>query len=111
MEKDAIIIQFYETDDGHVPFVEWMNALDLSVLTRVEARLARIRDGNLGNTRSLPGGLHEIRFSFGAGYRIYFAWEGKTIIIFFCAGGKQSQQRDIRRAQRYYEQYMEHRNG
>ena len=40
----------------------------------------------------------EMRIDYGPGYRVYYVHQGPVIVILLCAGDKQSQARDIRRA-------------
>jgi putative addiction module killer protein len=74
---------------------------------RVDARLGRIRGGNLGDYKDLGGGLFELRLDFGPGYRIYFTREGRAVIVLLAAGEKQGQERDIRRARDYLHDWKE----
>jgi putative addiction module killer protein len=42
---------------------------------------------------------------FGAGYRIYFALEGRTILLLLLGGDKRTQDKDIKLAQQYWNDY------
>jgi len=68
------------------------------------AKLAQIREGNLGDVKSLSGGVYEARLFYGPGYRLYFGWHGEALILLLCGGNKSSQQRDIKRAHDLWEQ-------
>jgi putative addiction module killer protein len=82
-------------------FATWLAALrDTKGKARILARLESVRLGNLGDSRSLGGGLHELRVFARPGYRVYFAPRGKIVIVLLCGGDKSSQQRDITRARR-----------
>lgn len=108
METKKITIQYFDTAEGHSPFEEWFNSLkNNETANRILARLARVRDGNLGDHRDLGGGIFEMRLFLGPGYRIYFAKKGDSIIILLFAGDKDSQKKDIAKARKLYEQYME----
>jgi putative addiction module killer protein len=79
-------------------FDEWLKALrDNRAKGRILTRLDSARLGNLGDCRSLGGGLQEMRVFTGPGYRIYFAIRGKALIVVLCGGDKSSQARDIAR--------------
>ena len=101
-------IQAYRTTSGREPFTEWYDSIrDERIENRIGRRLDRIRSGNFGDYRSVGAGVFELRFSFGAGYRIYFGEVDDTIILLLCAGDKSSQTRDIERAKRYWLEYKE----
>jgi len=53
--------------------------------------------GNLGDHKSIGGGLWEARVMFGPGYRIYYGKEGLSIILLLLGGDKSSQAGDIRK--------------
>lgn len=79
-------------------FAKWLGGLrDAKAKARVLARLESARLGNLGDTRTVGGGVREMRVHVGAGYRVYFAQRGGTVLL-LCGGDKSSQQRDIERA-------------
>ena len=102
------IIDFYQIPNGPEPFTRWFLSIrDISIRRRIQARLTSVRDGNLGDHRSVGGGVWELRLDFGAGYRIYFGQVDTTIILLLCGGDKSSQQRDIERAKNYWIEYKE----
>jgi putative addiction module killer protein len=101
-------VRLYSTPDGRVPFSEWFDALrNWRTQQRVDARLGRIREGNLGDHKDLGGGLHELRLDFGPGYRVYFAKQGARIVVLLAGGQKRGQERDIRRARVYLQDLRE----
>ena len=65
---------------------------------RVVALIRRMELGNLGDSKSLRGGLVEMRIDCGPGYRVYCVRRGAEIVILLCAGDKRTQQRVIKRA-------------
>lgn len=67
---------------------------------RILARLESVRLGNLGDSKSLGGGLHELRVHMGAGYRLYYAPQHKVVIVLLCGSDKSFQSRIIARARR-----------
>lgn len=97
----------YTTDEGHRPFRAWLDSLDLVTRARVQARLFRFELGNLGDHKSVGGGVWEARLQFGPGYRIYFAKDGTTILLLLTGGDKATQSKDIDRARRYWARYCE----
>ncbi|NVM75605.1 putative addiction module killer protein [Duganella sp. SG902] len=58
-------------------------------------RTARLESGLAGDHKSVRGGIQELRVDVGAGYRVYYAFVDRTIILLTCGGNKQSQDRDI----------------
>ena len=101
-------INFYQIPNGPEPFTRWFRSIrDTRVRQRIQARLTSVRAGNLGDHRSVGGGVWEQRLDFGAGYRIYFGQVDTTIVLLLCGGDKTSQQRDIERAKSYWTEYKE----
>ena len=101
-------IQIYRLPSGRRPFTEWLESIrDTSTQDRIQARVNRLRFGNLGNSKSVGSGVLELRLDFAAGYRIYFGQVGRTIVLLLCGGDKSSQARDIERAKTYWLEYKE----
>lgn len=95
------------TPDGRVPFREWLSDLrDVGAQARIRVRLNRVRLGNLGDAKSVGGGVSELRVDHGPGYRVYFARSGNTIVLLLCGGDKSTQQRDIGTAWAYWLDYQ-----
>jgi putative addiction module killer protein len=92
---------------GRSPFREWLDGLDLPVRARVQARIFRIESGNLGKTKALAGGVHELKLDFGPGYRVYFAVEGRRLVVLLIGGDKKTQNHDIRQAKEYWADWQE----
>lgn len=78
-----------------------------SVVTR---RLENIREGLLGDYKSIEDGIFEIRIHTEQGVRMYFTFEGNKVIVLLCGGDKRDQRKDIKRAKRYYADYKERKN-
>jgi len=96
----------FRAKDGAVPFETWLDDLnDKQVVARVLARLARVRQGNLGDCKSVGEGVSELRVDYGPGYRIYFGQRGHTIVVLLCGGDKRTQARDIRLAKQYWHEF------
>jgi len=80
---------------GASPFQAWFYSLDPQAATIVTVAIERIRDGNTSRVKTIGEGVAEIRIDRGPGYRIYFGWDGKTIVVLLGGGTKRRQQRDI----------------
>ena len=100
-------IQIYKTSSGKTPYLSWEAKLSAEVKCGVLAALNKIRRGNMGAVKSLKGKLFEIRIHAGPGYRIYFCKKGECIVLLLCAGTKRSQAKDIERARRLWEEYLQ----
>jgi putative addiction module killer protein len=99
-------LRYYQTSAGERPFVDWLERLnDKQARTRIEARLARVAVGNLGDVEPVGEGVMELRIDWGPGYRVYFARVGQVIVLLLCGGDKRTQERDINRAKGYFEDY------
>ncbi len=84
-------------DAGCSPFGDWLDRLDVLPAAKVRIALARMSQGNLSAVKWFRG-IGEYKIDFGPGYRIYFAQEGKTVLLLLAGGTKKQQQRDIETA-------------
>ena len=86
-------------------FSRWLRRLkDDQAVARILVRIRRAELGNLGDCRSVGGGVMEMRVDYGPGYRVYFARQGEAIVVLLCGGDKRTQARDIKRAKELMEQ-------
>lgn len=80
-------------------FDAWLRRLrDRDAKARIEVRIRRLSLGNPGQSRSLAGGINELTIDYGPGYRVYYTFKGKTLILLLCGGDKSTQSKDIRLA-------------
>jgi putative addiction module killer protein len=100
---EQFAIEYYETDAGKCPYLEWEGELTLELRAQIRKRLNRVRLGNFGDIDHIEGSIFELRIHAGAGYRIYYAKKGRKIVILLCAGSKRSQSRDIEKAKKYWQ--------
>jgi putative addiction module killer protein len=99
----------YHDAAGKEPFNDWLNNLrDPHTRRRILQRLFRLESGNFGDCQPVGGGVNELRFFFGPGYRVYFGEDGDTLVVLLCGGDKSSQRSDIRLAQAYWKEYLSH---
>ena len=88
-------------------FDSWFAKLrDLKAKGIIGSRIDRIATlGNLGDYKSLTGGVYELRIKIGPGYRIYFSKRGNMIVLLLNGGDKSTQSRDIDKAKKLNENY------
>jgi putative addiction module killer protein len=99
-------VREYQTAEGKTPLTEWLRGLrDGPTSDRIVARLDRLKAGLFGDWKSVGGGICELRIDHGPGYRVYYAQEGKTLILLFCGGDKSTQAKDIETAHAYWKDY------
>ena len=111
MEAKKKTILTYAKADGSAPFNDWLESLkDIKARAIVRTRINRIRLGNLGNCKSVGEGVSELKIKFGAGYRVYFGQKGDEIIILLSGGDKSSQNKDIKQAKEYWQDYKQRSN-
>jgi putative addiction module killer protein len=104
-------LRIYRTRDGQEPFTIWLRCLkDERARQRIQARLGRVRLGNLGYPEPVGQGVLELKLDFGPGYRIYFGQEGNQIVVLLCGGDKSSQSEDIKKARAFWEDYKAGKN-
>jgi putative addiction module killer protein len=106
-----LTIREYLTAQGKNPFRDWLKSLDMGMQARIQARVLRFEKGNLGDHKTVGGGVWEARLDFGPGYRLYFGKEGAAVILLLVGGDKSSQSKDIAAAKRYWADFSEATHG
>ncbi|MDA8108503.1 MAG: type II toxin-antitoxin system RelE/ParE family toxin [Betaproteobacteria bacterium] len=97
---------FYQDAEGRQPVRDWLLGLrDVQAVSRIEARLARLAQGNFGDTEPVGEGVLELRIDWGPGYRVYFARLGQVVVLLLRGGDKRTQDKDIERAKEYFKDY------
>ena len=100
-------IEHYRDETGHVTFQAWLDSLrDKQAKARIAFRLANLAAWNFGDCKPCREGVWELREDFGPGYRVYYARNGKTVVLLLCGGDKRSQDADISRAAEYWKDYQ-----
>ena len=104
-KKPEVRVLCWTSSTGRKPVREWIAGLDDAALRRVDKLIGLVRA--LGqelrppHCRFLGDGLYELRdTATGPGLRLYYAWEGETLVILLAAGDKGSQTQDIATARR-----------
>jgi len=88
----------YEVEKTTV-FVNWFASLkDRRTKARIAIRFDQIKLGNFGDHKDFAGGVSELRFDFGPGWRVYYTVRGNRVVLLLNGGDKSTQDADIRRA-------------
>jgi putative addiction module killer protein len=93
-----ILIQEYVSNESESPFRQWFDDLDAQAAAIVTTAIGRLGDGNTSNVKPIGEGAAELRIDRGPGYRIYFGWDGKVLVILLGGGTKRRQQNVIEAA-------------
>ncbi len=100
-------IRHYLTLTGVDVFETWIDQLrDTKALMAIDRRVSRIEMGNFGDHKFCRDGVWELRIDVGQGYRIYYGLAGSQIVLLLCAGDKRTQDTDIRRACKYWQEWQ-----
>ena len=94
-----IPIREYISNEGESPFRQWFDDPDAqaaAIVTRMATPL---------NVKPIGEGAAELRIDRGPGYRIYFGWDGKVLVILLGGGTKRRQRHDIEAALRRWRDY------
>jgi putative addiction module killer protein len=82
-------------------FADWLGSLrDRRARSKIVVRLQRAADGNLGDHKSVQGGVFEMRVDYGPGYRVYYFQRGEELVILLCGGDKRTQDANVAQAKR-----------
>ena len=88
-------------------YLDWLSQLrDRQAQAAVIRRVARIELGNFGDHRFCRDGVWELRVDTGPGYRVFYALSGNRVVLLLCAGDKRTQEADIARAVRYWQDWQ-----
>ena len=85
-------------------YKKWFKKLrDEKAKFAIGQRIGRMKDGNFGDSKTVGGGVFELRIDVGKGYRVYFTNNGKRIVILLVGGDKSTQDADIKTAKKMAE--------
>lgn len=99
-------VREYQTAEGKTPVTTWLAGLrEAKARSLIVARLDRLKVGLFGDWKSVGEGVCELRIDYGPGYRVYYAQDGRKLVLLLCAGDKQTQAKDIKQAHAYWKDY------
>ncbi len=99
-------IQHYTTENARDPVRQWLdNIRDPRTKDRILTKVRCLQQGARGDSKSVGGGIRELRIHDGPGYRVYFARVGKTVILLLAAGSKKTQRNDIATAKKRFQDW------
>ena len=88
-------IEEYLSAGGESPFGNWFDGLDPQAAAIVTVAIGRLAEGNTSNVKPIGEGAAELRIDRGPGYRVYFGWRGKVLVILLGGSTKRRQQSEI----------------
>jgi putative addiction module killer protein len=90
----------YEIETTNI-FDKWFAGIaDIRNRARIISRFDHVQSGNFGDHKGLGGGLFELRFFFGPGFRAYYTIKGERVVFLLCGGDKATQKKDIEKARK-----------
>jgi putative addiction module killer protein len=92
---------------GRSPFGRWFDGLDARAAAIVTVALVRLADGNTSNVAPIGEGAAELKIDRGPGYRVYFGWDGRTLVVLLGGGTKRRQSKDIAAALASWREYKQ----
>ena len=110
---NAVLTVFhYQTSDKRIPYREWLDAVRNPVaFAAVQLRIDRLERGLFGDCAPIGEGVWELRIDTGAGYRVYYGFSGKQVVLLLCGGDKRTQTADIKRAKEYWKDHEERKSA
>lgn len=92
-------------------FSRWLSGLkDYRAKAAIVLRLKQVAAGHWGDVKNVGGGVSELRWHIGPGYRVYFTRRGKHIVLLLAGGDKSSQVRDIAKAKELAKEHPDEQN-
>ena len=106
--KNEKQIIYYITTEGRCPYDDWFQSLDYKTQSIVENRVERVRSGLYGDCKRLKDSLlSELRINYGKGYRIYYKDLTNILLIIVAGSDKGNQDRAIKNANKYLNDFIE----
>lgn len=99
-------IEHYVDEKGNSPFRDWLKSIKCPrAKSRIFKELTKLESGLLGDPKSLGQGLYEKRLHFDDGYRLYYGYENKKMIVMLIGSTKKNQTRTIKQAKELWAEY------
>ena len=103
----AMEVIHYLTTEGKDLFQSWLDGLrDMRARIAIQRRTDRLANENWGDHKFCRDGIWELRIDVGAGYRVYYAQTGHTVVLLLSGGDKRTQDADIERAVQCWQDYQ-----
>jgi len=68
-------------------YIRWFSKLrDSRARARIDIRIRRVALGNFGDSKAVGSGVSELRIDYGPGYRVYFTFIEKEIVVLLAGG-------------------------
>lgn len=100
------VIHYLTTEDKDL-FQSWLDGLrDMRARIAIQRRTDRLANENWGDHKFCRDGIWELRIDVGAGYRVYYAQTGHTVVLLLSGGDKRTQDADIERAVQCWQDYQ-----
>lgn len=101
------IEHYLSANDRKDLYIEWLQKLrDSKAKVAVIRRVMRMEQGNFGDHKFCRDGVWELRIDVGSGYRVYYALSGRRAVLLLCGGDKRTQDADIDRVIRYWQDWQ-----
>jgi putative addiction module killer protein len=101
----VIDVREYIDAKDRSPYRVWFERLSAQAAAKVAIAVTRMSQGNVSNVKGVGEGVMERKIDWGPGYRVYFAWDGATLIILLGGGRKKGQAADIKAAKANWQDY------
>jgi putative addiction module killer protein len=107
----VIEVREYIDAQGQSPYAKWFDRLSALAAAKVAIAVTRMGQGNLSNVKGVGEGVMERVIDWGPGYRVYFAWDGATLVILLGGGSKKRQDADIAHAKACWQDYRKRKRN
>ncbi len=101
-------LRIYRDAQARSPLALWLDALkDSRGRAHIRVRLERLAVGHFGDCKPVRDGVQELRIDYGPGYRVYLSRQGPVLVLLLCGSDKGEQDRAIKQAIAYLNDWKE----